>query len=267
MARLKGTLNFTGSIGNLSAYNNRTVDDILVRTKGGPTKQQIEKSPRFKNTRRNNAEFSGASTTAAAVKDAIGYLEYLDHTSFQSRLVSICCDIKKLDTENDWGQRSYYVSRCRYWLEGFQLEMGTQFDSIIKHPLQCSINRNELSASIFVPALFPKIGLYVPGKFSFYRITAVLGIVPDMKYSGWRYDYVPINSNIQLWRADLSTAWFSTVDITEEQNLLLQIQRETNMSDNDSLVLTVGVEFGTAASANLIRPVTNAGAAKIMAVA
>ena len=118
-----------------------------------------------------------------------------------------------------------------------------------------------------MPALFPKIGLYVPGKFSFYRITAVLGIVPDMKYSGWRYDYVPINSNIQLWRADLSTAWFSTVDITEEQNLLLQIQRETNMSDNDSLVLTVGVEFGTAASANLIRPVTNAGAAKIMAVA
>ncbi len=267
MARLKGTLNFTGSIGNLSAYTNRTIADTLLRSKGGPSKKQIKKSPRFKNTRKNNVEFSGSSTTAAAVKAAIGYLEYVDHTSFQSRLVKICNCMKVLDTENEKGQRSYYVSSCRYWLEGFQLEMGTQFDSIIKHPLQCSIDRNEQSASIFVPALFPKIGLYVPGKFSFYRITAVLGIVPDMKYSGRGYDYEPINSNIQLWHADLSTVWFSTAEICAEQNLILQIQGQTNMSDNDSLVLTVGVEFGVALSANLIRPITNAGAAKIMAVA
>jgi hypothetical protein len=82
-----------------------------------------------------------------------------------------------------------------------------------------------------------------------------------------RYDYVPINTNIQLRRADYSSEWLNTAETCAEQNLILQIQGETNMGDNDSLVLTVGVEFGAALSANLIQPVNNAGAAKIMAVA
>ncbi len=267
MARLKGALNFTGSIGNLSAYNSKGTEDTLIRIKGGASRETIKKSPAFTNTRKNNTEFGGASTAGKKIKEAIFVVNHLDHSRFQNGLNTVCRYILNQDPVNAWGKRSFLLSNHRSLLEGFNLKMGPYFDSIIKHPLSSTINRTELSATVLIPQLIPKIGLYVPDNLSFFRLIAVLGIVPDLQYDGRFERYVPINPNIQLWHADLNTAWFSTSDITAEQNLLLQIQGETNMSENDSLVLTVGVEFGTALSANLIRPVTNAGAAKIMVVA
>jgi len=267
MARLKGTLNFTGSIGNLSAYSNRTTDATLIRLKGGASKKRIQKAPEFTNTRRNNTEFGGASSTGKKIKDAMPSLDHLDHSLYQSRLNSICRFIMNLDTEHEWGQRAVYISRYRHFFEGFNLEMGVLFDSIIKHPIQCSINRTDQSATIIVPELYPAISLYVPGKFSFFRFCVVLGIVPDMQYKMNAPKYVPVNAGIQLKRAELTTEWFSTNENIEEQNISLQIQGDTGLSDHDSLLLAIGVEFGNALSANLIKQANNAGAAKIMAVA
>ncbi len=267
MARLKGNVLFTGSLGNISAYTRKGSDAIILRTKGGASKERIKKAPEFANTRKANTEFGGASTTAKNIKLAMSGLTHLDHSLFQSKLNAICSSILKLDTAGVWGQRAILISHYRHLLEGFNLEMGTPFDSIVKHPLRCNINRADQSASIVVPALFPGIGLYIPGNFQFFRLIAVLGIVPDMNYDTKFNQYRPVNSAIQLKRADLYTDWFSSAAICNEQNLVLQIQGETGITDNDSLQLSIGIEFGVQVSAALINPVNYAGAAKILALA
>ena len=267
MARLKGALNFTGSIGNLSAYNSKGIEDTLIRLKGGASREKIKKAREFTNTRKNNAEFGGASTAGKKIKEAIISVTHLDHSRFQNRLNTICRFIINQDPVNDWGKRSFLLSNHRSLLEGFNLGMGTAFDSIIKHPLACTINRSELSATVLVPQLIPKIGLYVPGNFSFFRLIAVMGIVPDLQYDTRFEKYFPINAAIQSKRADIYTDWLSTADISSQQELNIQIEGDCNMSDQDSVVLAVGVEFGAALSANLIKPVTNAGAAKMVGVA
>ena len=267
MARLKGALNFTGSIGNLSAYNSKGIEDTLIRLKGGASREKIKKAREFTNTRKNNTEFGGAATAGKKIKEAIISVTHLDHSRFQNRLNRICRYILNQDTENDWGKRSFLLSNHRSLLEGFNLGMGTAFDSIIKHPLSCSINRTELSATTHVPQLIPKIGLYVPDNFSFFRLIAVMGIVPDLQYDTRFERYFPINAAIQLKRATAETDWLSTAAVASPQELSIQIEGDCNMSDQDSLVLAVGVEFGAALSANLIQPVINAGAAKMVGVA
>ncbi len=264
MANLKGNIAFTGSVGGLSAYTRKGSEKIILRTKGGASKDKIKRSAAFTNTRKLNAEFGGASTTARNIKLAMTGLTHLDHSNFQSRLTGVCSRIQKLDTTNDWGRRVVLISRYRQLLEGFNLEMGTGFNSIIKHPLQCSINRNELSATVLVPQLFPHISVYVPGRFSLFRLIAVLGVVPDMQYDESLKQYVPVNKKVLLRRADVYTAWLSTEEICPQQMLSLQMQGDARMSDDDSLLLTVGVEFGIAVRADVIEPVNYAGAARIM---
>jgi len=65
MAKLISGLSFTGSLSNLSAYKMRGHDGIIVRTKGGPSKEKIKESPSFLVTGCNNMEFGDHSTAAS----------------------------------------------------------------------------------------------------------------------------------------------------------------------------------------------------------
>ena len=264
MANLRGNIVFTGSVGGLSAYTRKGSDKIILRTKGGASKDKIKRSAAFANTRKLNAEFGGASSAARNIKLALIGLTHLDHSHFQSRLTAVCSSIQKLDTTNELGRRAVLISGYRQLLEGFNLQMGTGFDSIIKHPLQCSIDRDGLSATVLVPQLFPQISVYVPGRFSLFRLIAVLGVVPDMHYEEGSKKYVPINKKVLVRRADLYTEWMGAEDICPQQMLRLQVEGITRISDHDSLQLSVGVEFGVAVRADVIEPVNYAGAAKIM---
>ena len=213
------------------------------------------------------SEFGGCSTAGKHIKLAMTGVRHLDHRLFQSRLNAVCSCIQKLDTISVWGQRSILISQYRNLLQGFNLEMGTLFDSIVKHPLDYNINRIDQSAFVNIPPLYPNIGLYVPGKFSFFRLIAVLGIVPDMKYNAKLKKYQPLNPDIQLRRVQKMTDWFGVATICEEQTIDMQIDGETNMTDNDSLILSIGIEFGIPLTASLIQTVNYAGAAKILALA
>lgn len=62
MATLEGGIEFTGSVGMLSAYRMKGSDKIILRKKGGPKKKQVLTSQKFKRTRENMAEFSHAGT-------------------------------------------------------------------------------------------------------------------------------------------------------------------------------------------------------------
>ena len=64
MAKLDGTIQFTGSLQNLSFYKMRGSDKIIVRKKGGPSRKQVKHSPNFENTRHNNSEFGGRALAA-----------------------------------------------------------------------------------------------------------------------------------------------------------------------------------------------------------
>jgi hypothetical protein len=66
MARLISEIQFTGSLGNLSAYQMRGEKSVILRTKGGPSRRLIKTSKKFDLVRRYNAEFGGRSTAAGS---------------------------------------------------------------------------------------------------------------------------------------------------------------------------------------------------------
>ncbi|HEY5589937.1 MAG TPA: hypothetical protein VIK55_02860, partial [Paludibacter sp.] len=64
-----------------------------------------------------------------------------------------------------------------------------------------------------------------------------------------------------------STPWYSTQASIPEQQLLLNINEPSaNFTDDDTLILTVALEFGTLDAFGNPTPVKGAGAGKILGV-
>src|SRR5437870_4504047 len=106
MAKLApSAIGFTGSIGKLSAYTARGHEGVIIRTKGGPTKKQIKKSPAFDLTRRNNSEFGGRATTSKWVMHALFPHKRLADHNIAGPLQKILKPIQALDSINEKGER------------------------------------------------------------------------------------------------------------------------------------------------------------------
>src|SRR5579862_1387448 len=129
MAQLESEFEFTGSLGNLSAYKMRGVDRIVIRTKGGASRDKILKSPEFELTRRNISEFSGCSTAGRWVRYALYSQRALADYNISGPLNALMKSMQLLDKVSEWGKRSILLSKNPTLLEGFSLNRYVTFES------------------------------------------------------------------------------------------------------------------------------------------
>src|SRR6186997_3219130 len=174
MAELTG-FGFTGTLGNLSAYKMKGSDKIIIRTKGGASKEKIKKSQRFVNTRRNNAEFGGRSTASKHIRLAMGATRALADYNIAGPINALIKPIQAMDTKSEWGKRNIFLTKNPGLLAGFNLNKPNTFDSIIRTPANYVFSNENLSAHITIPALIPGINLFIPpGPYPLYKVIAML---------------------------------------------------------------------------------------------
>lgn len=105
MARQSGIFNFEGTLDNVTFY--KTADGLLVRKKGGVSKQRIKTDPAFVRTRENGAEFGNCATSASKLRQAISSMVHkASDSKLSSRLIKVFFTIKKMDMVNVRGERS-----------------------------------------------------------------------------------------------------------------------------------------------------------------
>src|SRR5690349_2015025 len=148
MALLESMLQFTGSMGNISAYRMRGVDKIVIRKKGGATRRQIQKSPRFAKTRLHNTEFSGRARGVHWTMAAIRPLKVVADHIISGPINGLMKYFQDLDQEREVGQRSIRFSKHASILEGFSFNKDTSLDILVTAPLNYTISRETGSATI-----------------------------------------------------------------------------------------------------------------------
>ena len=265
MAKLNGIINFSGSLGDLSAYTMRGVDKVIIRKKGGASRDKIKNSPAFERTRENNAEWGGCSKAGTHIRVALSALRQLADYNISGSLNSLAKAIQKLDTNSKRGQRSILISAHKHSLEGFSLNKKTRFEGVVRQPLTYSISRDDISARVQVPDLIPSLNFFAPpGSPVFFRIIATLGIVPDMVFTGLGYQ--PANKNMKLCHESAVTAWAPTTKGSASQILEIKLTPNSGLDPSGTLVLSVGFELGIPAVGGTVTPIPYMGCAKILAV-
>jgi hypothetical protein len=251
MAKLEGDFQFTGSLGSLSAYRLKGSGTIIIRRKGGASRERVQKAPEFANTRKNNSEFGNCARTAAAIRRTLLPLIRIPDHHLVPPLSALCRTIQVLDTGNEWGLREVQVSRHPHLLEGYNLSRRDSFDSVLHGSLPCVVDRDSSSVEIRVPELRPGSNLRLPENFAYYRLVFSLGLLPD---------HLP---RLNSWPVDAVYAdWLPTRFMQPSNIYQLKLTANMPLPDRYSLLVGVGIEM----SVNAQEAVKHAGAGKILAV-
>ena len=274
MARVKNLDQITGSLKNLSFYTRKGSDTIYVRTKGGASKEKIKRDPAFEGLRRVNKEFGGCAKMSKQIRLAFYGLEHVAEINLAAQLSKLAKDIQKTDDQHPVGERNITLSNYRYLLTGFDFGHNTRFNSLLRVPLSCSIDRNKQQAAVQIPAFACSFGLNTT-RFSTYaqfRIRAALGIVTDMALNPANQNYEPVHNTLGQGFQTRNTEWLSTQGTVEQQELQLSLLTGDNASPGstltnaDTLLLTVIVEFGAPDALGRIMPVRGAGGGMVLGV-
>lgn len=265
MGQLQSNFDFTGTLGNISAYKMRGSGKIIIRTKGGASKQKIKTHPNFKITRQLNAEFSGRSTGSKWVRRMLYPLPSMGDFNSAGPINSLIKPIQALDTVHGLGSRDVLFSKDPSLLNGFNLNKRNTFDSIIRNTLPFSIERATLTGSIEIPQLIPSINFFNPGKHAFYSIVAVIGVVPDLFYSknGYKSSW---KDEDEFGSINVASEWFVSLEGSKPFTLSLKYPLAVP-NQSFALMLSLGIKFGTMGIGGAIQQVPHAGAAKILITA
>lgn len=265
MAKLAGSILFTGTMGDVTAYKRHDSDSIILRRKGGPTKKQILKGKKFENLRRNMAEFGGRARATWWLRRMTQPLHACGDTRFTGRLAKLMKTVQEKDSTSELGKRGIPFSLYPKLLEGFNLNRYHPFDSIVRNPVYYAISKDTLSATVKLPALLPGINFINPFKHPYFKISVALGLLPDLEFNHPKYKPVGFDGTLPLV-SKAETEWLPVVKGMEAQELLLTLPGG-NIPAVYTLALSIGIISGKPAERiNGIEQVKFAGAAKIVAM-
>lgn len=264
MAKLESGIFFTGSIENLSAYKRKDSDAIILRKKGGASKNRIKKDPKFVNFRSAGTEFGGRATASKWIMQSLFPLKALADYNIAGSIIALLQPVQKMDTVSAYGERAVQLSVEPGLLAGFNLNRKNPFDTIIRNPIAYTLQKIPLKATVDIPALLPGINFIVPWNYPLFRIQVSLGIVPDLFYTSSRGNYQPTEdfSRIAVTRAE--TEWLPVA--TGSPSIQLQLDPAVVPAQAGfSVLLSVGICYGNIGEGGQVQQVKYAGAAKILA--
>jgi len=266
MAIVKGPIQFSGSIGNVSFYTRRGSDKVIARSKGGATKEKIKTSPKFAGFRLQQNEWKGCTSFASMLRYAFGGLHRLADYNLTPVLNGLAKNLQKTDTENESGKKSILLSKYRYTLDGFNFNRNYPFNTILRVGVSAEIDRETLSAKVKVPRINTEIDVQNIQRLPYYRLIVSLGAVSDVIFEENTKTYqalVPAMHGISV----VNTGnWLLSESITDEQLIEVNLGDEflSVITENVSLVLSMAIEFGKVGFTGEPVEVKYAGSGKVI---
>ena len=262
----KATLNLplNLSFGDYSIYPVVGLDKLVVRAKHGPSKKEIEEGAQYAPLRRSQSEFNGIGKAASLVINSMYAVKHLKDRNFSGTISKVIKIIQGRDDLSPKGKRSILFSKYGDTLKGFNCNRSNPFDTIVQTTLEYTLSRDECKSAITIPALIPGINFFNPWNLPVCRFITGLGIIPDMVFS--ENGYVQLNPLMKLYVEQNRTGWISSKASYPGTVLEVQLTNGSALDASGSLVLSVGIEFGTVVTDGLIQPVKYMGSGKVLAL-
>lgn len=132
MAIIKPPFEIVGSIRGMSFYKQYGSDKVIMRTKGGASKQKIKNSPKFAKLRLHQTEWGGCVKMSRSICCAMWHVIPLADFNVSAYMNGFAKKLQALDTEKPIGERRPMLSANKYLLDGFQLNRIHSFASILR---------------------------------------------------------------------------------------------------------------------------------------
>ena len=268
MAISKSIMQLEGSLANVSMYKMHGSEKVIVRSKGGPSKKQIETKPQFEKLRQSSSEWTGCTQMASRIRKSFGVMNRLDDYPVTGALNAICKEIQKLDTENEPGKRAIRLSLHKNMISGFSFSNKQVLESVLRVPIETNLDRVNGEAHIEIPEVNADMYLYNFRNLPYYRIIISLSGVCDLFFQNDGKQFESLyhgycDPKLGIFESD----WIPTLGIQPAKSILLHYPLTENpIPDEVTLMLCIGIEFGKVGVANIPCGVKYAGTGKIVRI-
>jgi hypothetical protein len=270
MAIVKGALQVTGSIKGVSFYSRVGSDKVIMRTKGGPTKQRIAKGQEFEKLRTHQQEWGGCVKFARAVRYAVGEMYRLGDFNLSPVWTGIGKNLMKLDQIGKVGERRLFLTNYRQALESFNMNRNYPLNSVLRVLPTINMVRENLNVRVTFPRINTGTDIMNIQRLPYFRLLICMGCVSDLQYNPQNLfdNYEPMVEVLHGVSSNAISDWFSADNVLNEQTLIVQLNEELKefMTENVSLLVSIGIEFGKVGFGGEIVEVKHAGCGKIVMV-
>jgi len=267
MAIANGDFSFSGKLGNVSAFKKHGSDKTILRTKGGASKQKIRTAKSFAATRAINTEWKAVTAMTRTFREAIHSVLHVADPDFTGNLNKLFKAIQVAADPDSRDKRPIQISSFPFLLEGLNVNQHRYFESVIRHPLAVTINREELSATVTILELVAGVNFKNPGKEPLYRLVFSFIAIADRVYQESTKTYQPCNKFPRMF-AGHQTEWLS--DKTGRPASVIELEmrpkQPITLQKNTNLVLLAAVEFGIPGIDGETKYVKYSGCGKVLAV-
>ena len=261
MGKLESVVQITGTLDNLSFFTRAGSDKIIVRLKGGPSREKVLTAPNFERTRENASEFAGRVLASQMIRRTISAMSGIFNYNVTVALHKPLRALQVLDTTSPRGQRTVIFSRKPAFLEGLNFNSRASLDSVVRTPIECTLSA-EGKAEVFIPELIPDLNLILPEKYPYYRFVVGVGVVPDLVYKDGKYVSAVPGMRLST-QTRHETSWVSVRSRSEATTMSLT-HPPVPRSKDCVWILSVGIELGALSEWGDIMPVKRQGAGKIL---
>ena len=264
MAKASITQLHSNSLGDFSLYTMRGVEKKIIRFKGGPSAAMIKKSPKFEAVRNQQSQIGGMGKLSHYLSLCCKGVKHLGDHNSAANFSKIASLIQKMDTLGEAGKAAVMFSKFGSILNGFNFNTTNPFNSVVTPLPKFSISREEYKGTVTFQDLYPGINLQNTGAHPLCRFIVSIGLVPDLVYS--KSGYGTAFRGFTSTQSVLRGPWLVASSKIDAFTLEAFLSERAKFDDSVSILLSVGIEFGTYISNAVIQPIKRAGCATILGV-
>lgn len=268
MAIVNGIFQINGSVKGVTFYTRRGSDKVIMRSKGGPSKQRMATGQEFEKLRNHQKEWGACVLFAKQIKHALGSSYALADYNLAPVMTGIGKRLMKLDTVNPIGERRLYLTSYRQALEGFDMNKNYPLNTVLRVLPTGIINREELSATVSFPRIVTEKDILNVRNLPYFRLRMTLGVISDIGFDPQNLfnNYSPLNPMLHGISALSDTDWMPANNLIESCTLHVGLNKELRqeLSENVTLLLSVAIEFGEVGFGGQITEVKYAGCGKVI---
>lgn len=174
----------------------------------------------------------------------------------------------KLDTESELGKRRLQLSQHKQVLEGFNFNKNYPFNSVLRIGISCEMNREALLATVKIPRINTAIDLQNIQRLPYFRLIVAVGTVADWGFNENEQAYVPAELNLNGVSEVHTSDWYPAQGVIAEQIVTVQMNEKLQavLTDEISVLVSMGIEFGTVGFTGEPVEVKYAGCGKVLKV-
>lgn len=270
MAVVKGPFNFEGSVKGMTFYTRSDSNKVIMRTKGGPSKGRIAKGAEFEKLRKHQQEWSACVQFARGVKAAVGDLARLSDFNLAPVWTGLGKKLMGLDKKSPLGERALRLSSYPQALVNYEMNRSNPFQTVLRIIPEVLVDKDKLYARVLFPAFKTDMNLNNYRRLPYFRLLVSFGCIADLTINTTSlfYNYEAVSGDLDGLYAAYTGEWHSCNDQIPAESVELKLAEWAQSHDKQevSLLLSVGIEFGTVGFGGEIEMVKRAGTAKIIAV-